>query len=108
CSESSVDRGDAGLESRSVRTPLVVGNWKMNTNLAEARALASSIASRLADVGGVEVVVCPPFPWLTEVAGVLHESKIAMGAQNVHTEAGGAYTGEVSSRMLAGLCQYVL
>lgn len=52
--------------------------------------------------------MCPPFPWLTEVAAVLAESGIQLGAQNMHTEVGGAYTGEVSPRMLRGLCKYVL
>lgn len=62
----------------------------------------------LADVGDVEVVVCPPFPWLPDVARLLSGSGVRLGAQNIHTQDGGAYTGEVSPRMLAGLCQYVL
>jgi triosephosphate isomerase len=91
-----------------VRTPLVVGNWKMNTNLVEAQALARSIVSAIGSISDVEVVVCPPHPWLTEVARVLQGSVIVMGAQNMHTETGGAFTGEVSPRMLKELCQYVL
>jgi len=50
----------------------------------------------------------PPFPWLTDVARLLPGSAVALGAQNMHTESGGAYTGEVSPRMLKGLCRYVL
>jgi triosephosphate isomerase len=81
----------------------------MNTTREEAAALARALVSQLsADLGAVEVAVCPPFPWLTEVAAILKESQIRMGAQNMHTEAGGAYTGEVSPRMLRGLCEYVL
>jgi len=57
---------------------------------------------------GPEIVVCPPFPWLTEVSAILTGSGIALGAQNMHTETSGAYTGEVSPRMLKGLCDYVL
>jgi triosephosphate isomerase len=92
-----------------VRKPLVVGNWKMNTSRAEASALVQSLISSLAEKAkSVEVVVCPPFPWLTDVAGVLRDSDITLGAQTMHTESGGAYTGEVSPRMLQGLCQYVL
>jgi triosephosphate isomerase len=86
----------------------VIGNWKMNTTLQEAQALARSILPALASISDVDVVVCPPYPWLTEVARVLGGSAIAMGAQNMHTETGGAYTGEVSPRMLKGMCQYVL
>jgi len=80
----------------------------MNTSLEEARGLARGIGAALGSVEDVEIVVCPPFPWLTEVAKILEGSRIALGAQNVHTEAGGAYTGEVSPKMLKGLCQYVL
>src|SRR5260221_11481754 len=89
---------------RAVRTPLVVGNWKMNTSLDEAKALVGAIASLGGAQTGVETVVCPPFPWLTEVAKILEGSRIALGAQNVHTEAGGAYTAVDSPKMLKGLC----
>jgi triosephosphate isomerase (TIM) len=92
-----------------VRKPLIVGNWKMNTTRAEASSLAHALVSSLNQhVNDVEIVVCPPFPWLTDVAAVLDGSGIALGAQTVHTEPGGAYTGEVSARMLQGLCSYVL
>jgi len=82
----------------------------MNTSRDEASALARSISTAVASESGssVEVVVCPPFPWLTDVATILDNSGIAMGAQNMHTEPSGAYTGEVSPRMLKGLCAYVL
>jgi triosephosphate isomerase len=91
------------------RRPLVVGNWKMNTTLDEARALVTGIAPAVAEfVDGVEVVVCPPFPWLTDVARLLDGSAISLGAQNMNAEPSGAYTGEVSPRMLTGLCEYVL
>jgi triosephosphate isomerase (TIM) len=80
----------------------------MNTNLEEAQALVRAMVVALAEISDVEVVVCPPFPWLTEIQRMLVGSHIKLGAQNMHTEAGGAYTGEVSPRMLKGLCQYVL
>jgi triosephosphate isomerase len=54
------------------------------------------------------VVVAPPFPWLTDVAAILEGTRVKLAAQNMHTEVGGAYTGEVSPRMLKGLCEYVL
>src|SRR5947207_11575946 len=99
----------ARWRSGRVRKPLVVGNWKMNTLREDASALARTLVIQLrADAASVEVVVCPPVPWLTEVAAILQGSGIALGAQNMHTEAGGAYTGEVSPRMLKGLCEYVL
>jgi triosephosphate isomerase (TIM) len=92
-----------------VRKPLVVGNWKMNTTQDEASSLIESLLPRVAPlVDSVEVVVCPPFPWLTDLARLLTGSGLRLGAQNLHTETSGAYTGEVSGRMLKGLCQYVL
>jgi triosephosphate isomerase (TIM) len=92
----------------SDRPPLVVGNWKMNTSREEARVLVQALSQRLADVKDVDVVLLPPFPWLTDVASLLEGIPIALGAQNMHAETAGAYTGEVSPRMLKGLCQYVL
>jgi len=91
-----------------VRKPLVVGNWKMNTLREEASTLARSLVESLSSARQVEVVVAPPFPWLTDVAAILHGSPLRLAAQNMHTEVGGAYTGEVSPRMLRGLCEYVL
>jgi triosephosphate isomerase len=87
---------------------MVVGNWKMNTTRSEASALAQALRTALTPFASVEVVVCPPFPWLTEVSAILDGSGIALGAQNMHTEGAGAYTGEVSPKMLKGLCRYVL
>jgi len=94
-----------------MRQPLVVGNWKMNTTRDEAHALVRDLLPLLAPLSDVEVVVCPPFPWLTDVASLLqasNASSVALGAQTLNSEVGGAYTGEVSPRMLQGLCQYVL
>ena len=88
---------------------LVVGNWKMNTTREEAGTLARSIVSNVAaDASSVDTVLCPPFPWLTDVADILKGTPVIMGAQNMNADLGGAYTGEVSPRMLKGLCQYVL
>jgi triosephosphate isomerase len=91
-----------------MRTPIVVGNWKMNTTLDEAQALARGLVAALDAVSDVDIVILPPYPWLTEVARAVHGSRIIVGAQNMHAEMGGAYTGEVSPRMLKGLCSYVL
>ncbi len=90
------------------RIPLVAGNWKMNTNVAQAVALVESMIGPLAQVKGVEVVVCPPFVSLGRVADALKGSKVGLGAQNMYSEEKGAYTGEVSPLMLQGMCQYVI
>lgn len=87
---------------------LVAGNWKMNTDLAEAVRLASDVA-RSSDPGAVAVAVCPPFISLEAVAEMLGESGIRLGAQNMHAEDSGAFTGEVSAPMLASVgCHYVI
>ena len=88
--------------------PLVVANWKMHTTLEEARALTGALLPGLGGLAGVEVVLCPPFPWLTEVARLAEGSGVALGAQNADYHDQGGFTGEVSPRMLKGLCRYVL
>jgi triosephosphate isomerase len=85
---------------------MVAGNWKMNTSFAEARALALGVV--LAPQAAVEVVLCPPFPWLVPVAELLLGSTVQLGAQNCWTEQAGAVTGEVAPAMLVGLCRYVI
>src|SRR5438067_8153998 len=90
------------------RRPIVAGNWKMNTSLAEAVALAEAIRPAIGDVAAVDRVVCPPFVWLAAVAERLSGSSIGVGAQNVHWEERGAFTGEVAPGMLVGLCSHVI
>ena len=90
------------------RLPLIAGNWKMNTTLAEARALANALASNLNGVSGVEVLLCPPFISLTTVGSEISGTTLKLGAQNLYPEPKGAFTGEVSPAMLAGLCDYVI
>lgn len=88
---------------------LVVGNWKMNLDLAGARQLTSAIASSVGSVDNVDVGVCPPFVDLDAVYSILHGTGIRLGAQNMHHEDNGAYTGEVSAPMLRAVgCHYVI
>lgn len=92
-----------------MRTPLVIGNWKMHGTLAEARALASGIREGLKRPRGVQVVLCPPFTALAAVAEILAGGPILLGAQTCHHEPAGAHTGEISAPMLVELgCRYVL
>jgi len=91
-----------------MRIPIVAANWKMNTTVAEAAELASALLSQIAPYSNVERVICPPFVALTTVAPLLAGTGVGLGAQNMHWEKSGAYTGEVSAAMLAGLCQYVI
>jgi len=91
-----------------MRLPIIAGNWKMNTTVDEAVALVRDMLGGLEDIGGVEKVVCPPFVSLAEVKPVLEKSSVKLGAQNLHFEEKGAYTGEVSPVMLAHMCEYVI
>ena len=91
-----------------VRRPIVAGNWKMHTTVAEASNLAQEIVAALAGVQGVDVVICPPFTALTAVYEVIADTPVLLGAQNVNAAASGAFTGEVSWTMLQGLCSHVI
>src|SRR5512147_7853 len=92
-----------------MRTPFVVGNWKMHGTAAEARTLAQAIREGVKRPRGVEVAVCPPFTALAAVAEVLAGSPVMLGAQNCHWEDKGAFTGEISAPMLTELgCRLVL
>lgn len=82
------------------RTPLMAGNWKMNTDLTEAVQLAKDVAAAAAQSKGVDVAVCVPFPFLIPVKEALAGSKVGVGAQDCHWEESGAYTGATSTKML--------
>jgi len=91
------------------RRCFIAGNWKMNKTPEEARALAQSVRAALAGVTKADVALCPPFVCLHAVAGVLKGSPIGLGAQNVHWEKSGAFTGEISAAMLAACgCQFAI
>jgi triosephosphate isomerase len=92
-----------------MRKKFIAGNWKMFTNMATARQLASAVARGLGDEQRVAVAVCPPFPYLSVVAEALKGSSVALGAQNCYHEKEGAFTGEVSPTMLVDAgCRYVI
>ncbi len=89
------------------RPIVIAANWKMNTTPAEASELARTIASRTREPG-VTRVICPPFVSLAAVRDAVVGEDVGVGAQNVHHELAGAYTGEVSVPMLAGLATWVI
>jgi triosephosphate isomerase len=91
-----------------MRTPIIAGNWKMHKTLAEAVQLAHEIREAVVDITGVDIVLCPPFTALGAVEGVIANSKMGLGAQNMYWEEQGAFTGEISPLMLGGLCDYVI
>jgi len=91
-----------------MRIPFVAGNWKMYKTIAETRHLVSELVPGLQPLAGVEKVICPPFTSLLAASALLEGTDIGLGAQNMHWEASGAFTGEVSPAMLAELCKYVI
>jgi len=91
-----------------MRQPLVAGNWKMYKTVAEARQLVIELGAGLASIRGVEKVLCPPFTALLAVRALLEGTDLGLGAQDMHWEAEGAFTGEIAPGMIAELCQYVI
>ena len=91
------------------RKPFIAGNWKMNLGVEESISLAKAISAAMNDLEGVDVMVASPFTLMGAVREALSGSGVFLGAQNMHWELGGAYTGEVSVKMLkeAG-CTHVI
>ena len=92
-----------------MRDFLVAGNWKMNGSTAANEALVSGIVDGVPESNSVRLLVCPPYPYLAAVAGMVSGSRVALGAQNVSEHESGAFTGETASSMLKDVgCQYVI
>ncbi len=91
-----------------IRKPMVAGNWKMNKTISEAAELLEALKPELKDIESVDLVVCTPYIDLPLAKEALAGSNIKVGAQNLHWEPSGAFTGEVSAPMLADLCEYVI
>lgn len=91
-----------------MRRPILAGNWKMHMTIAEATDFVRSIRRGLNEVKDVDRVLCPPFTVLAAVRDLLSATEIGLGAQNMHWEEKGAYTGEVSPRMVQELAKYVI
>jgi triosephosphate isomerase len=92
-----------------VRKPIIAGNWKMNKSIDEAVSLASDVKRDLGDFMDAEIVVCPPFTALKAVCDTITGTQIKLGAQDMHWEKEGAFTGEISAGMLRDVfCRYVI
>lgn len=94
-----------------MRTPIIAGNWKMNTNLASATELVNAMKSDLTELvasGKVQAVLCPPFVYAPRVAELVQGTGIGVGTQNMYFESKGAFTGEIAPAMVADFAQYVI
>jgi len=86
--------------SVSARKPMIAGNWKLNKTIREAIELVTLLKRQLCDIQSTEVVVCPPYTALSDVAEIVAESDIQLGAQDLYWEEKGAFTGEISGAMI--------
>jgi triosephosphate isomerase len=92
-----------------MRLPLIAGNWKMNGSKASVERLLAGVVAGAPAIQQSELAVCPPFPFLQMAELALAGSSVRLGAQNLATEDGGAFTGEVSAAMLAEFgCRYAI
>ncbi len=92
-----------------MRKKIIAGNWKMNNTVAEATALVDALKLELANCSDVEVVVCPAFTAIKSVSDMVANTEIKVGAENMHWEKSGAFTGEISPLMLKELyVRYVI
>ena len=93
-----------------MRRLFVAANWKMNTTTASASRLAQGLAARFpSESEFAEILVCPPFPYLSAVGAVISDSGVQLGAQNVYFESPGAFTGEVAVEMLLDVgCRWAI
>jgi triosephosphate isomerase (TIM) len=92
-----------------MRRKLIAGNWKMNTGLEEAKALASGLVKEAGNNDNVDMLVCPPFTNIHAVNEIIKDSNIKLGAQDIYWEEKGAFTGEISADMLKSVgCSYVI
>lgn len=91
-----------------MRKPFVAGNWKMNKTVDQATVLVQEMLPALQAITSVEKVICPPFTSLMVLSAQLADSGVGLGAQNMHWETSGAFTGEVSPAMVREFCNYVI
>ncbi len=100
---------DSAAPKKKYRKKIIAGNWKMNKSVADGTDLARLVCRDLDECREVDVVLCPPFTALKAVGEVLDHSLIKLGAQHMHWENDGAFTGEISAGMLRDLyCHYVI
>ncbi len=92
-----------------MRKPIIIANWKMYTNLADAHILSTAVRNGTAKIEGVEIVLCPPVIWLLDICQIIKKGgRLKLGAQNIYSEPEGAYTGEISPLMVKDVADYVI
>jgi triosephosphate isomerase (TIM) len=87
---------------------IIIGNWKMNKNSEEAKTYIKQFKSLIKNIDNVEVVIAPPFVLLPILKNEFHKTKVKVAAQNLFYETDGAYTGEISTKMIKDFADYVI
>lgn len=97
-------------EREEMRKKIIAGNWKMFNNISESQNLITKLISGLSGLSiKCEVIICPPFTALSEAGSLIKNTPLKLGAQNMHFEENGAFTGEISADMLKSVgCEYVI
>jgi len=93
-----------------MRRPLVIANWKMNMTLSDAVVLTTVVRDGLEKISGIEVIICPPAIWLTEISQIVCKDigHLGLGAQNIYYMPNGSFTGEISAEMVRDVAKYVI
>lgn len=105
----TADRFGVEITEELMRRPLMAGNWKMNKTNTEAVLMVNALKEKVKDVDDVDIMIAPPFTSLAVISELIKDTDIELGAQNLHFEKSGAYTGEVSAAMLADTgCKWVI
>lgn len=101
--------GIEALKDQTLSRPIIAGNWKMNMDNAEARHLVQKLLELVGDVKDRDIIIIPPFTSLSYVSEIIQNSRLMLGAQNMHWVRRGAYTGEISGVFLKQIgCEYVI
>ncbi len=101
--------GIEALKDQIILKPIIAGNWKMNMDTADSRFLVQKLLGLVGDVKDREIIIIPPFTSLSYVSEIIQNSRLRLGAQNMHWVRRGAFTGEVSGVFLKQLgCEYVI
>lgn len=93
-----------------MRKKVIAGNWKMHNDLSESQNLISKLTSGLSGKKfNCDIIICPPFTSLSEASSLVKDTPVKLGAQNMYFQESGAYTGEISAKMLKSVgCEYVI
>ena len=86
----------------------IVANWKMNTTISDSINISTKLSNANLNTNKINITICPPSLYIAQVHQILKNSSLKIGAQNIYTQEEGAYTGEISAKMIADYCDTVI